>query len=47
MQRYELALSEPNRVFFSGDDILGHVDLTLDTDMTVQGKQYFNIYYGK
>lgn len=37
MKRYELVLEEPDRVFFSGDDIKGHVDLCLDSDMTVQG----------
>ncbi|KAG8329648.1 hypothetical protein J6590_081804 [Homalodisca vitripennis] len=36
MKRYELVLDEPDRVFFSGDEIKGHVAVTLDSNITVQ-----------
>ncbi|XP_054267304.1 arrestin domain-containing protein 3-like [Macrosteles quadrilineatus] len=37
MKRYDLILDEPDRVYFSGDDVKGHVAVCLDTNLTVQG----------
>lgn len=43
MRRYDIVLDEPNKIFFSGDDVTGHVAITLDSKLTVQGK-YINVY---
>lgn len=40
MLRYELVLEEPDKVYFSGDDVKGHVSISLNSNITLQGMLY-------
>lgn len=37
MLRYELVLEEPDKIYFSGDDVKGHVSISLNSNITLQG----------